>query len=123
MFKPDKEPPPSRERMTLLALAILEEALAQKERGKIKRTRAHRLALSWIAYCGIGLEWHHKAFWKALADEHLNEANETYRRSNRVRDLIMLLDYWWVDIGYQPPCVVTRAEWAGKRPRTLHDRI
>jgi hypothetical protein len=106
--------PPSRERLTAMALRILEEALALADYGPVKRTLGHRLALAWLAHEGIGLPWHYEAFWKAMGDPYV-WANPHYNL--RSRDLTGLLDHWYRQIGWEAPCCVQRANW--KRERSV----
>jgi hypothetical protein len=107
--------PPSKDRLTQLALRALEEALAEAERGPVKRHFGHRLALAWLAHCGIGLDWHYAKFWNAMADAHPRE-NDTFKHYLRSRNLSGLLDHWYLSLGWERPCPVQRAAWAGWRP-------
>ncbi len=102
--------PPSRERLTALALRTLDDALALAEHGPVKRTFGHRLALAWLAHEGIGLPWHYDAFWKAMAEEHATQIGE-YPRYMRTRDLTGLLNHWYLSPGWEIPNAVQRGEW------------
>ncbi len=103
--------PPSRERLTALALRTLEDALALAEHGPVKRTFGHRLALAWLAHEGIGLAWHYEAFWKAMAEEHRRE-NVGYQSYMRTRDLTGLLNHWYLSLGWEVPGQIQRGEWS-----------
>jgi hypothetical protein len=61
-----EKPKPSLERLSALAVAVLEEAAIEARHAPIKRTVAHRLALGWLAYVGISEPWRTEAFWKLL---------------------------------------------------------
>lgn len=104
--------PPSRERVTAIALRILEDALAQAHAGPVKRTMGHRLALAWLAHAGVGLPWHYETFWTAMADPHAHADIEQYRQYMRTRDLTSLLGHWYMSLGWEEPCIVQRGKWA-----------
>lgn len=103
----DNRPP--RERLTAIALRILEDVLAQGNHGPVKGTLAHRLALAWLAYEKIGLQWHYRIFWQEMAAER---PKDTYKNYIRVTTLTGLLNYWYTQIGWERPCSVQRREWA-----------
>lgn len=111
--------PPTRERLTAISLRILEEAAALAYHGPVRRTLAHRLALAWLSYEGIGLPWHYEAFWKRMA-EPLFGQNPEYRL--RYQGLTGLLDYWYRQLGWEAPCSLQRGQWKRQRSVTGTNR-
>lgn len=103
--------PPSRNRITALALRTLEDALAHADHGAVKRTMGHRLALAWLAHAGIGLEWHYEAFWEEMAVVR-GVSLESQERYQRITRLTGLLDHWYRSLGWEAPCCVQRGHWA-----------
>jgi len=110
--KPRVASRPTKQRLTAIALRILEEALASARHGTVRRTLAHRLALAWLAHERIGLPWHYDAFWRAMAESYDYAPAEYGLRS---RDLTGILNYWYQATGRQIPSHTQRAEWATQR--------
>lgn len=100
---------PTRERLTAIALRILEDALAQGNHGPVRGTLAHQLALAWLAYEKIGLDWHYRNFWQEMAAEG---SKDTYKNYFRTTTLTGLLNHWYGQLGWPAPSVVERGEWA-----------
>lgn len=86
-------PGPPAARLNMLALRILDEALEQAHHGPVRRNAGHRLALAWLATQRAGLDWHYKAFWEAMVNEHGGGIRDggKYVRTTHMRTF---LNYW-----------------------------
>lgn len=105
---------PTRDRMTYLALRVLEDALAQAKDGPVVRTVAHRLALGWLAYSGLASPERCTAFWNTMADAFRSQ-HGMFSSYCRTSYMCSFLDRCWRDQGWPPPWPTDRANWAKKR--------
>lgn len=95
--------PATRERVTALALLVLEEALAAAADGPVARTRAHRLALCWLTLAGVATEEDCYTFWSQMAEEHSWAPSPVYANGQRTHWLRLYLDRWHRSAGWSAP--------------------
>jgi hypothetical protein len=122
MFRPVATKP-NPERLMVLAMRTLEDALAQAMHGPVPRTWGHRLALAWLANARIALAWQTRTFWQAMADPFTssNGASAEYMRATA---MIACLRSWYDGLGWPEPDPVQRDRWARAYVHRLpRDRI
>ncbi len=101
---------PARDRITDLALAMLEDALARAEHGPVERHHGHRLALAWMAHIGVAQDWQCVDFWREMASEDRSQISTDYARYCRTGRMTGLLDNWYRALGKACPSMVERGE-------------
>lgn len=90
------------DRLSRLALRVLEDAVARAECGDVERTWGHRLALEYLTKVGIAEAWQAEAFWKGLAwqyDRHEYESSASY---SQVTHLTGAITNWGYRLGIKP---------------------
>lgn len=100
--------PPTRERITALAILVLEEALAEAAKGPVPRAGAHRLALAWLAHAGIATEEDCYSFWSQMVEAYSWAPSPTYSNGQRVHWLRLYLDRWHQSAGWPAPDQTSR---------------
>ena len=100
------------QRIVLLAMRTLEDALAQARLGPVVPHWGHQLALTVLERKGIGLAWQYDAFRKAMLDRFEGAWHPSHAVYLRTTHLTGLLNYWWRALGHPPPSHQKRGAWA-----------
>lgn len=100
------------DRLHLLALRTLEDALAQAHYGPVQPNWGHRLALAFLAKSQVGLEWHYARFWQDMCDGYDWSCTTQTGHYLRTTSLSGLLDHWYQALGLARPSLVQRGQWA-----------
>ncbi len=91
------------ERLTLLALEVVTDAIARAELGDVERTWGHRLALEYLVTIGIAERWQAAEFWEAMAWEchpRDQEHSATYMQTTH---MMSALNAWSYNLDRHPP--------------------
>ncbi|WP_408588365.1 SOS response-associated peptidase [Novosphingobium sp.] len=97
------------DRLALLALEVVADAVARAALGEVERTWGHRLALEYLVKIGAAERWQAAAFWEELAWEcHPRdyEHGAVYMQTTR---LTSALNAWSYNLGREPPDPVEMA--------------
>lgn len=87
------------DRLSRLALRVLEDAAARAHGGDVERTWGHRLALEYLVRIRIAEPWQAADFWENLAwqcDRYQSEQHASYAH---VRDLTGAIHNWSYKLG------------------------
>jgi putative SOS response-associated peptidase YedK len=103
---------PTNDTITAIAMRTLEDAVAQAQCGVAQRTWGHRLALSWLARCGVAADWQCSRFWATLEDQFEWAYTEQGGNELRISILMGLLDTWYLGLRQDRPSLQRRARWA-----------
>jgi hypothetical protein len=83
---------PSIQRITGLAVLVLDEAAGDAATKPIRRTPAHRLALAWLTYMGFASTTQADDFWKLLG--HVGSYTGRDGQLRRNADARVMLEGW-----------------------------
>jgi hypothetical protein len=104
MQRPSDDSRPTPQRLAALAVRVLEEAAVDARYEPIKPTMAHRLALGWLAYCGLSEPWRTRTFWDLLRIRGATERPDG--QYCRDKDFARCLNGWRRKAGLPP-----KADW------------
>jgi len=93
------DPPSESHRLTLIALATLEDVLSQAHVGPVSRSWGVRLALSWLQHAGVAEPWQARQLWQQLASERDRPDYEHAAQYIETVQLTATLDNWRAKAG------------------------
>ena len=105
---------PNRDRLNRLALAVLEDALAQAEHGIVLRHEGHRLALAWLSEIDIAKTWQCREFWRAMIRNETGQIGD-FPRYCRTNMMMACLRSWYRAIDWPEPSPSQRSQWAAAK--------
>lgn len=91
------------DRITQLAMRVLQDAVARAECGQVERTWGHRLALEWLVRQQVAERWQAADFWNDLAMQWDRPEFEHNARYCQSQHLIGVLNAWSFRLGIDPP--------------------
>lgn len=97
------------DRITRLALALLEDVAAEAECGSVDHTRGVRVALEWLVHIGAAQRWQVRQFLEYLAEpihDPVFPEGEWYMRETIINGA---LHNWYQALGLERPDMVQRA--------------
>jgi hypothetical protein len=102
--------PATRERLTSLALATIEEAIALANLGPVEPHAGYRLALGWLAHIGVATDVHCFSFWTEMRAANNWAPTAASGHAHRVQILSALSEIWYYELGIELPKLVQRGD-------------
>lgn len=99
-------------RLSRLALRVLEDAVARAHGGNVERTWGHRLALEYLVHIGVAEAWQAASFWDELAMQWERPEFESNARYAQITHLMSGISNWGYKVRGRPIDVVEMSKLA-----------